>query len=240
MTVKEKIILALDVNDSGYALELVDRFSESISVFKVGLELFTTAGPSVVREIQNRGKKVFLDLKFNDIPNTVTRAALSATRLGVYMFNVHASSGLEAMKRCRDQVVEVCLKENLQRPKILGVTVLTSIAPETLKEEFGIQHSLRTHVKHLSSLTKQAGLDGVIASGHEISLIRSRCGDDFLIITPGIRPSWYPPDDQQRTMTPRQAVREGADYLVVGRSILDQPDPLKALDLITVEMLTAK
>jgi orotidine-5'-phosphate decarboxylase len=240
MTVKEKIILALDVNDPGYALELVDRFGESISVFKVGLELFTTAGPSVVREIQDRGKKVFLDLKFNDIPNTVTRAALSAARLGVYMFNVHASSGLEAMKRCREQVIEVCLKENLQRPKILGVTVLTSIAPETLREEFGIQHSLRTHVKNLSSLAKQAGLDGVIASGHEVSLIRGRCGDDFLIITPGIRPSWYPPDDQQRTMTPRQAVREGADYLVVGRSILDQPDPLKALDLITVEMLTAK
>jgi orotidine-5'-phosphate decarboxylase len=240
MTVREKIILALDVNDPGYALELVDSFSESISVFKVGLELFTTAGPSVVREIQDRGKKVFLDLKFNDIPNTVTRAALSATRLGVYMFNIHTSSGLDAMKRCRDQVVEVCLKENLQKPKMLGVTVLTSIAPETLKEEFGIQHSLRTHVKYLSSLAKQAGLDGVIASGHEVSLIRGRCGDDFLIITPGIRPSWYPPDDQQRTMTPRQAIREGADYLVVGRSILDQPDPLKALDLITVEMLTAK
>jgi orotidine-5'-phosphate decarboxylase len=239
MTVKDKIILALDVNDPGYALEIVDRFSENISVFKVGLELFTTAGPSIVTQIQDRGKKVFLDLKFHDIPNTVTRAALSAARLGVYMFNIHASSGLEAMRRCRDQVVEACLKENLDKPLMLGVTVLTSISPEMLKEEFAIQHTLRTHVKHLSSLTKQAGLDGVIASGHEVSLIRKRCGDDFLIITPGIRPSWYPPDDQQRTMTPRQAIREGADYLVVGRSILDQPDPLKALDLITVEILTA-
>jgi len=237
---KDKIILALDVNDPGYALEIVDRFSEHISVFKVGLELFTTAGPSVVAAIQDRGKKVFLDLKFHDIPNTVTRAALTAARLGVYMFNVHASSGLQAMKRCHDQVVETCLKENIDRPLMLGVTVLTSIAPEMLREEFAIQHSLRTHVKHLSTLTQQAGFDGVIASGHEVSLIRSRCGDDFLIITPGIRPSWYPPDDQQRTMTPRQAIREGADYLVVGRSILDQPDPLKALDLITVEMLTAK
>jgi orotidine-5'-phosphate decarboxylase len=238
--VKDKIILALDVNDAGYALELVDRFSENISVFKVGLELFTTAGPSIVTAIQDRGKKVFLDLKFHDIPNTVTRAALSATRLGVYMFNIHASSGLEAMKRCRDQVVEACLKENLNKPLMLGVTVLTSIAPEMLREQFAIQHSLRTHVKHLSSLTQQAGLDGVIASGHEVSMIRNRCGKDFLIITPGIRPSWYPPDDQQRTMTPRQAIKEGADYLVVGRSILDQEDPLKALDLITVEILTAK
>ncbi len=238
--VKEKLILALDVNDPGYALELVDKFSDYVTLFKVGLELFTVGGPAVVKDIQGRGKKVFLDLKFHDIPNTVTRAALAATKLGVYMFNIHASSGYEAMKRCRDQVAELCLKENLYRPKMLGVTVLTSIAPETLREEFGIQHSLKTHVKHLSAMTQQAGLDGVIASGHEVSMIRNRCGKDFLIITPGIRPSWYPPDDQQRTMTPRQAIREGADYLVVGRSILAQPDPLKALDLITVEMLTAK
>jgi orotidine-5'-phosphate decarboxylase len=240
MTVKEKIILALDVSDAGYALELVDRFSENIAIFKVGLELFTTAGPSIVTDIQDRGHKVFLDLKFHDIPNTVTRAALAATRLGVHMFNVHTSGGYEAMKRCHDQVVELCLKENLQRPRILGVTVLTSLAPETLKKEFGIQHTLRTHVKHLSTIAQEAGMDGVIASGHEVSMIRKRCGAGFLIITPGIRPSWYPPDDQQRTMTPRQAVKEGADYLVVGRSILDQPDPLKALDLITVEILTAK
>jgi orotidine-5'-phosphate decarboxylase len=238
--VKEKLILALDLDDPGYALELVDRFGENISIFKVGLELFTVAGPSVVREIQDRGKRVFLDLKFHDIPNTVTGAALAATRLGVYMFNVHASSGLEAMKRCCDEVAELCTREDLQRPKMLGVTVLTSLDSDTLKNQFGIQHSLRTHVKHMSALAQEAGLDGVIASGHEVSMIRNRCGPEFLIITPGIRPSWHPPDDQQRTMTPRQAIKEGADYLVVGRSIVGQPDPLKALDLITVEMLTAK
>lgn len=238
--VREKLILALDVNDPGYALELVDRFGESINIFKVGLELFTVAGPSIVSQIQDRGKKVFLDLKFHDIPNTVTRAALAATRLGVHMFNIHTSGGFEAMKRSHDEVVELCLKENLSKPIMLGVTVLTSLSAESLKTEFGIQHSLRTHVKHMSTLAQKAGLDGVIASGHEVSMIRSRCGQDFLIITPGIRPSWYPPDDQQRTMTPRQAIREGADYLVVGRSILSQQDPLKALDLITVEILTAK
>lgn len=237
---KEKIIVALDVSDPAYALELVDRFSEHIEIFKVGLELFISAGPSVVKGIQDRGKKVFLDLKFNDIPNTVSRAAVSATRMGVYMFNIHASSGLEAMKRSRDAVVEVCLRENLQRPKILGVTVLTSMGQETLRDEFGIQHSLRTHVKRLSALALNAGLDGVVASGHEVSMIRNHCGKDFIIATPGIRPSWRPPDDQKRTMTPRQAIREGADYLVIGRSILNQPDPLKALDLITVEMLTAR
>jgi orotidine-5'-phosphate decarboxylase len=235
-----RIILALDVSDPGYALEIADRFGEQIDIFKVGLELFSSAGPSVVRSIQDRGKKVFLDLKFHDIPNTMARASLAAARLGVHMFNLHTSAGSEAMKRCTDAVVELCLKEDLQKPKVLGVTVLTSLEPEVLRREFGIQHSLRTHVKHLSKMARDAGLDGVIASGHEVSLIRNHCGDKFLIVTPGIRPSWSPPEDQKRTMTPRDAVREGADYLVIGRSILDQPDSLKALDLITVEMLTAR
>lgn len=237
---KEKIILALDVSDADYALELVDRFSEHIEIFKVGLELFTSAGPSVVRRIHEKGKKVFLDLKFHDIPNTVSKAAVAAARLGVHMFNIHASGGADAMKRCRDSVVQLCLKENLPRPKILGVTVLTSLNQDVLKQEFGVQHSLRTHVRHLSASALNAGLDGVVASGHEVAMIRSRCGKEFLIATPGIRPSWSPPDDQKRTVTPRQAIREGADYLIIGRSILNQPDPLNALDLITVEILTAR
>lgn len=237
---KEKIILALDVSDSGYALDVVDRFRETIETFKVGLELFSSAGPSIIRAIQDRGKKVFLDLKFHDIPNTVAKAALSATRLGVHMFNVHTAAGVEAMKRCRDDVAEVCLKEDIPRPMMLGVTVLTSIGPEMLKSEFGIQHSLRTHVKHLSKLALLAGFDGVIASGHEVAMIKKTCGKDFIAISPGIRPSWSPPDDQKRTMTPQQAIREGADYLVIGRSILDQPDSSKALDLIMVEILTAR
>jgi orotidine-5'-phosphate decarboxylase len=237
---KHKIILALDVNDKGYALDIVDRFSEQIEIFKVGLELFSSAGPSVVNAINDRGKKVFLDLKFHDIPNTVSRAAQAATRLSVHMFNIHISNGLEAMKKCRDTVVETCLKENLEKPKMLGVTVLTSLNQEILKNELSIHHSLRTHVRHLSKLALEAGLDGVIASGHEVSMIRKHCGNNFLIITPGIRPSWRPPDDQKRTMTPREAMREGADYLVIGRSILNQPDSLKALDLIVVEMLTAR
>ncbi len=197
------------------------------------------AGPEVVRDIHDKGKKVFLDLKFHDIPNTVSHAAQAAARLGVYMFNMHTSSGLEAMQRCRDDVVELCLKENIERPKILGVTVLTSLSQEVLRDEFGIQHTLRTHVKNLSKMALNAGLDGVVASGHETSLIRKHCGKDFLIITPGIRASWALPDDQKRTMTPRDAMREGADFLVIGRSILKQADPEKALDLIQVEILTS-
>lgn len=239
MNAREKIILALDVNEGDYALELVDKFSEHIEIFKVGLELFTSAGPEVVREINARGKKVFLDLKLHDIPNTVARAGQAAVRLGVHMFNIHASSGYETIKRCRDAVTELCLKEDIKRPLMLGVTVLTSLEQQTLKAEFGIQHSLRTHVKHLCSMSRKAGLDGVIASGHEVSMIRGIHGDKFIIVSPGIRPSWSPPHDQKRTMTPRQAMREGADYLVMGRAILGHTEPLRALELITVEMLTA-
>lgn len=239
MSFKDKIILALDMDDAGHALDTVDRFSENINTFKVGLELFSVAGPSVVKSIQDKGKRVFLDLKFHDIPNTVSRAALAATRMGVYMFNIHTSGGFEAMKRCAEAVVDLCAKENLNRPKMLGVTVLTSLSQEMLASEFGIQHTLRTHVKNLSIMAQKAGLDGVVASGHEVAMIKKHCGDKFLIVTPGIRPSWCPPHDQQRTMTPQQAIREGADYLVMGRSILSQPDPLKTLDLVTMDVLTA-
>ena len=140
MAAVDKMILALDVSDASCALEIVDKFKDYITVFKVGLELFTTAGPGIVDEIHKKGKRVFLDLKFHDIPNTVTKAALVATRLGVYMFNVHASGGFEMMRRCRESVVEMCLKENLKRPLILGVTVLTSLSRETLRDELGIQY----------------------------------------------------------------------------------------------------
>jgi len=236
---KEKLILALDVHDSGHALEIVDNFRDYLNIFKVGLELFSSAGPSIVERIQERGKKVFLDLKFHDIPNTVSRAGQAAVRLGVYMFNVHTSSGFECMKRMKDDVAELCIKGGLAQPKILGVTVLTSLSQEELKGEFGVQHSLRTHVKNLAVLAEKAGLDGVIASGHEVAMIKSHCGEKFLTVTPGIRPSWTPPDDQKRAMTPRQALKEGADYLVLGRAVLGQKDPIKALDLITIEALIA-
>jgi orotidine-5'-phosphate decarboxylase len=235
---KDRIILALDVSDRDYALHLVDELKEQVGMFKVGLELFVSAGPRVVEEIQARGARVFLDLKFHDIPHTMVRASLQATRLGVHMFNVHTSAGLEALRAVREAVVGLCLKDNLPRPRILGVTVLTSLEQEELRG-FGIQHSLRTHVRHLASLAHRAGLDGVVASGHEVAMIRNHFGKDFMIVAPGIRVSWSPPDDQRRTMTPRQALREGADYIVLGRAVLAQEDPLKALELISLELLTA-
>jgi orotidine-5'-phosphate decarboxylase len=239
MTANKKLILALDVHEYDYALELVDTFIEHFDIFKIGLELFTSHGPKIVDAIHSKGKKVFLDLKYHDIPNTASKAALAAARMGVYMFNVHASGGLEMMKRCREDLVELCLRENIARPKILGVTVLTSLTREVLRDELGIQYGLKTHVRHLSGLSLKAGLDGVVASGREVETIRSHCGRGFLIVTPGIRPSWTPPDDQNRTMTPKEAIREGADYLVIGRAVLQQPDPLKALELISLEVLSA-
>jgi orotidine-5'-phosphate decarboxylase len=239
MAEREKLILALDVQDYKYALDLVDKFRDHISIFKVGLELFVSAGPRIVEEIHKRGKRVFLDLKFHDIPNTVSKAAVAASKLGVSMFNVHASGGLDMMRKCHDLVIQTCLKENLERPKILGVTVLTSLTREILRDELGIQYGMKTHVRHLATLSLKAGLDGVVSSAREVETIRSSCGTGFLIVTPGIRPSWTPPDDQRRTMTPKEAIREGADYLVMGRAILQQPDPLKAVELINLEILSA-
>jgi orotidine-5'-phosphate decarboxylase len=239
MKTAKNLIIALDTSDHEYALDITDKIGSYISIFKVGNELFTSSGPRIVEDIRKKGKKVFLDLKFHDIPNTVSKASVAAARLGVHMFNIHASGGLEMMKRSRDSIVEVCLKENLERPKILAVTVLTSISREMLKDELGIHGGIRAHVKHLSQLAQRAGLDGVVASAREINTIRSQFGKEFLIVTPGIRPSWTLPDDQKRTMTPQAAIKAGADYIVMGRGIMQHPDPLKALELVNLEILAA-
>jgi len=233
---KEKLILALDVSEYDYAIELIDRFRDVIEIFKVGLELYTVAGPAIIKEIHKRDRKVFLDLKFHDIPTTVSKAGIAAARLGVFMLNVHASGGLEMMRQCREDIVNVCLKENLDKPKIIAVTVLTSMTQDTLKSDIGLQHSLNTHVRHLAGLSLKAGLDGVVASAMEAAMIRSHCGRGFLIVTPGIRPSWSSADDQSRTMTPRQALAQGADFLVMGRAILNHSNPMKAIELIHKEI----
>ena len=236
---REKLIVALDVSSEARALQIVDLLAEQVQVFKVGFELFVNAGPSIIEKIHQRQKKVFLDLKFHDIPNTVTRAAVGASRLGVYMLNMHVTGGLEMMRRCREKVLDTCAKEGHAPPKLLGVTVLTSLSNDMLKKELMVQHGVRTHVRHLASLAKQAGLDGVIASPKEITMIKEDCGAPFLVVTPGIRPSWTPPDDQMRTATPREALKSEADYIVMGRGILKQDDPIKALELISIEILTA-
>jgi orotidine-5'-phosphate decarboxylase len=239
MSWKNKLIVALDVSSADKALAIVDMLSDYAYVFKVGFELYVNAGPSIVQRIHDKGKKVFLDLKFHDIPNTVSRAAASATRLGVYMFNLHTSGGMEMMVKCREAVEETCVKESLTKPRIIGVTALTSLNNEIMKNELCVQHTVKTQVKHLALLAQKAGLDGVVASPQEITLIKKHCGGKFLVVAPGIRPSWALPDDQMRTATPRDALRDGADYIVMGRGILAQEDPLKTLELISLEILTA-
>jgi len=234
----ERLILALDVDSKQRAQEIVKRFSDTVEVFKIGSELFTAAGPSIVEWITSMGKKVFLDLKYHDIPNTVAKAAVQATKLSVAMFNVHACGGFEMMKRTAEAVVETSLKYNLPKPKVLAVTVLTSISDEEFKKELGFQHSIRTQVKHLTAMALRAGLDGVVASAHESILLRQKFGNDFIIVTPGIRPEWMPPDDQKRSVTPKEALRMGASYIVVGRAVLAQDDPEKALELILLEVMT--
>ena len=232
----ERLILALDLANYNNAIDIIDTFKDSIGIFKVGFELFTACGPRIIEEIRKRDKQVFLDLKYHDIPNTVAKAAAAATRHGVSMLTVHTFGGLNMLKECAQSVVSICLKENLPRPKLLGVTVLTSIDQVILRDELGSAMSISAQVKSLTAMAMRAGLDGIVASAHEIVIIRERFGENILIITPGIRPSWTKPDDQKRTMTPKQALRAGADYIVMGRSIVYQPQPLNALERILNEI----
>ncbi len=236
---RDRLIIALDVNTADAALDIVDRLGSDVTTYKVGFELFVSAGPAVVQSIHERGKRIFLDLKYHDIPNTVAKAAVAATRMGVFMFNMHASGGLDMMQRTVSAVNELCAGEGLSRPKIIAVTMLTSMTNDVLKNELTINHTVKTQVRTLAVLAQKAGLDGVVASPQETAMIKEQCGQQFLVVTPGIRPSWSPPDDQRRTATPQEAIRDGADFIVMGRAIMNAEDPAKALELVSLEMLSA-
>lgn len=235
-SLSDRLIVALDVETSEQALTLVRKLKGSVTTFKVGSQLFTKAGPLIVREIHNLGGRVFLDLKFHDIPTTVARAGIEAARLGVFMFNVHVSGGGTMMKRCTEMVIEACDKENLARPLIVGVTLLTSICEETIKDDLGMRRTIPEQVTHFAKLAKADGLDGVVASAQEIRSIREACGKEFVIVTPGIRPAGAASDDQSRVATPGLAIRDGADYLVVGRPVTGAADSLKAAREVLEEM----
>lgn len=218
------------------ALSIVDELKNEVGAFKVGLQLFTSAGPEFVKKLVNTGAKIFLDLKFHDIPNTVAKASVEAARLGVWMFNVHASGGGEMMRQALAEVGEVCEKERLERPLIIAVTVLTSSNNETLKE-IGVAAETQPQVLRLAELTSKCGLDGVVASPLEIEPLRARiASNEFVIVTPGIRPSSATQDDQKRVMTPGEAVSVGADHLVIGRPITAAADRIKAVKEIIREM----
>ncbi len=224
---RSRLIFALDVDSPREALSFVSRLMNEVGMFKVGKQLFLRSGPAIVRTIRERGGEVFLDLKFHDIPRTVAKAGVEAARLGVRMFDVHASGSLEMMERTVSEVRKVCRNEGLRRPKILAVTVLTSLNRADLKR-VGISGKVESQVVRLARLAKEAEMDGVVASPKEVRQIRRECGRPFVIVTPGVRPSSEEHDDQKRVMTPEEAVRAGADYLVVGRSILEARDPAQA------------
>jgi orotidine-5'-phosphate decarboxylase len=235
---EKRVIVALDVEKASDARSIVEELRGEVAAFKIGLQLFTCAGPEFVREIAKE-HRVFLDLKFHDIPNTVAKAGIEAARLGVWMFNVHASGGAEMMKRTAADEAELCQREGILRPLAIAVTVLTSSDANTLSET-GIEGTSEAQVLRLSQLAASSGLDGVVASPLEIGAIRKGVDHPgFLIVTPGVRPEFETNDDQKRVMTPRQAAHEGSDYLVIGRPILKATDRLEALTRISEEINAA-
>lgn len=222
------ILVALDVSSAREALALADTLRGTVGGYKVGLQLFTAEGPDIVRALTMRGDRVFLDLKFHDIPNTVAGAIGSACRLGAWMMNVHAAGG-PAMLRAAAEAADRAAQAGAERPKVIAVTVLTSMDAETLQAT-GVHRSPLEQVVHLARMAQDAGLDGVVASPLETAAIRTACGPDFLIVTPGIRggSAGEAKQDQSRTMSPGDAMRAGASYLVVGRPITAAEAPREA------------
>jgi orotidine-5'-phosphate decarboxylase len=223
----DKLIVALDVATKRDALTIVDQLGEQISFFKIGLQLYTAEGPEVVRTVIATGARVWLDLKLHDIPNTVRRAVESADSLGVQMLTIHLSGGPE--------MIRAATSARKGTISILGVTVLTSSTEQTLRE-IGIADGIDNQVLRLAKLGVESGIDGIVASPREIKILRAKLGEKIKIIVPGIRPSWSDADDQQRVMTPREAIEAGADYLVIGRPIIKNPNPREALKKILDEL----
>jgi orotidine-5'-phosphate decarboxylase len=227
---ENKLIIALDTDDMVVVGQLVDRLSAVAQIFKVGSQLFTACGPGVIKYIQQRGARVFLDLKFHDIPNTVSHAIEAACRYNPLLLTVHTLGGsqmLRAAKEARDHTNA--------GTKLLGITILTSLDKGQL-EEIGLSASVNEEVSCLAQMAKATGLDGIVASPQEVNLLRQSLGENFIIVTPGIRPAGPMGDDQRRTMGPKEAVLAGSDYLVVGRPITQAQDPLIAAQKIIEEM----
>jgi len=230
----EKIIIALDVADREKALALVRELPEA-RWFKIGLELFTACGPSLIEAIRERGHEIFLDLKLHDIPNTVAGAIRAATGHGVAMLTLHASGGREMMSRAIEAAAEEAARRGISRPKLIGVTVLTSLNDEDLRD-IGLAENVAAQVLRLGLLAKECGLDGSVCSPKEISLLRQNLGEDWLLIAPGIRPAWAASADQKRTLSPAEALSFGASFLVIGRPIIAHSSPREAFLQIIEEL----
>ena len=238
----DRIIVALDVNNEAAVRDIVDRLGDSINFYKVGKELFVSEGHKVISYLKEKNKKIFFYMKFYFIPNTVSKAAASLVKLGVDMFTIHAFGGSAMMVKTVQTVKEHAEKSNTKPPKVLAVTVLTSFSQDDLIQTgvFSIDASeefvVKRQVKRLALLAKKSGVDGIVASPLELEMLRKVLGDHMYIVTPGIRPSSAPTDDQKRIMTPKEAIGKGADYLVIGRPILNAPDPKEAVREIIKEI----
>jgi len=224
-----RVIVPLDVPTLAEGVALARRLAGHVAAVKIGKQLFTAEGPAAIRAMHDLGLRVFLDLKYHDIPNTVAAAVAAAKSLGVWLLNVHASGGAEMMRAAANAAA------GPGRPLVIAVTVLTSFSEDAYRAITGTSRTIEAQVLHLARETKAARLDGVVASPHEIRAIRQECGPGFLIVTPGVRPADTALNDQQRVMTPAEAIRAGADYLVIGRPITAAPDPVKAADHINAE-----
>lgn len=231
-----RLVLALDIDSDRDALGIVDELKDAVGLFKVGHQLFTAYGPDIVRRIIGRGGRVFLDLKYHDIPNTVARASAEAVRLGASIFNVHALGGLDMMKAAAESAKETADKLGVPAPLVLAVTVLTSMDERSLRKELKIARSLQREVSHLARLARRAGMHGVVASPQEIKMLRRAVRGEFVILTPGVRPVWAGRDDQKRIMTPAEAVAAGANYIVIGRPVLKAEDRRAAVEKILEEI----
>jgi orotidine-5'-phosphate decarboxylase len=228
---QKRIIVALDFPNSQEALQFVEHLDPELCRLKVGFELFVSAGPELLKILHNKGFDIFLDLKLHDIPNTVAAACRSAARLGVWMINVHASGGRDMLEAARDALVPM-----INAPKLIAVTVLTSLADDDLLD-IGVQRKVQEQTLGLAELARATGLDGVVCSAQETSLLRQNLGDKFLLVTPGIRPRGVISDDQKRVMTPTEAVNLGSDYLVIGRPITQAADPMAVIFSINSQIM---
>ena len=230
-----RVIVALDFANPMHALALADRLDPAACALKVGKEMFVVAGPEPVRWMIERGFRVFLDLKFHDIPNTVAQACAAATRLGVWMLNVHAAGGRAMLEAARDAVARTAADARRPRPLLIAVTVLTSLSDADLRDT-GVDRTAADQALKLAQLTAASGLDGVVSSAVEAPALRAALGPAFKLVTPGIRPAGSSKDDQARIITPEAAIANGADYLVIGRPITQAPDPLAALSAINASL----
>jgi len=236
----DQLLVALDVEHGARALQLVEQLGDTVGGVKIGSRLFTLEGPSLVKRIAETGMRVFLDLKFHDIPNTVAQAVEAATLTGAWMINVHASGGIPMMEAAAKAAVDTARMARRPKPLVIGVTVLTSMDEPTL-HDVGVSRPLMEHVVALARMAQRAGLDGVVASPLETREIRDTCGGDFAVVTPGIRgaAAGGEKNDQSRTMGPGEAIKAGSTYLVVGRPIISAPDPRAAAEAIGAEVRAA-